>query len=51
LRLLPSYLPVRRQQRLKPPSGAARTQVIPAELLDELFLSVNDLSPAFHFGL
>jgi hypothetical protein len=35
---------------LKPPSGAARAQIIPAEFFHEFFLAVDDLQPALHFG-
>jgi len=35
---------------LKPPSGAARAQIIPAEFFNEFFLAVDDLQPALHFG-
>ncbi len=49
-RLLPSYLPVRRQQRLKPAPGAAWTQVIAPKFLHEFFFSVDHSRPALHFG-
>jgi hypothetical protein len=50
LRLLPSNLPVRRQQFLKPPPGATRTQVVAAEFFYEFFFAVNDLRPALYFA-
>jgi hypothetical protein len=30
------------QHRLKGPSGPARARVVPAELLDQLYVAVND---------
>jgi hypothetical protein len=48
--LLPSYLPVRRQQRLKAAAGATWTQVVAAEFFDEFFFAVNHLRSALHFG-
>ena len=47
---MPSYLPVRRQQRLKAAAGATRAQVVAAEFFDEFFLAVNHLRSALHFG-
>jgi hypothetical protein len=35
---------------LKPPSGAARAEIIPAEFFHEFFLAVDDLQSALHFG-
>ena len=40
--------PVFRQQRLKPPAGVTRTQVVAAELLLELDVPVYDSRPALH---
>jgi hypothetical protein len=48
--LLPSYLPVRRQQRLKAAAGATRTQVVAAEFFDEFFFAVDHTRAALHFG-
>jgi hypothetical protein len=48
--LLPSYLPVRRQQRLKAAAGATGAQVVAAEFFDEFFLAVNYSRAALHFG-
>jgi hypothetical protein len=36
------------QQALKPASGAARTQVVAAELFDQLDIAVNDASSTLH---
>jgi hypothetical protein len=48
--LLPSYLPVRRQQRLKAAAGTTWAQVVAAEFFDEFFFAVNHACPALHFG-
>jgi hypothetical protein len=48
--LVPSYLPVRRQQRLKAATGATRAQVVAAEFFDEFFFTVNYSRAALHFG-
>jgi hypothetical protein len=48
--LAPSYLPARRQQRLKAAAGATWAQVVTAEFFDEFFLAVNYLRSALHFG-
>ena len=47
---MPSYLPVRRQQRLKVAAGATRAQVVAAEFFDEFFFAVNHARAALHFG-
>jgi hypothetical protein len=47
--LLPSYLPVRRQQRLKAAARATRAQIVAAEFFDEFFFAVNHARPALHF--
>jgi hypothetical protein len=51
LRELPSNRPERRQQALKPASGAAWAQVIAAELLDQLLVAVHDAIAAADAGL
>ena len=48
--MLPSYLPVHRQQRLKAAAGATGAQVVAAEFFDEFFLAVNHSRAALHFG-
>jgi hypothetical protein len=48
--LVPSYLPVRRQQRLKATTGTTRAQVLTTELFHKFFLTVNHLHSALHFG-
>jgi len=48
--LVPSYLPVRRQQRLKAAAGATRAQVVAAEFFDEFFFAVDHSRSALHFG-
>jgi hypothetical protein len=48
--LLPSNLPVRRQQRLKAAAGATRAQVVAAEFFDEFFLAVDHARAALHFS-
>jgi hypothetical protein len=48
--LLPSYLPVLRQQRLKPVAGATWAQVVATEFFDEFFFAVNHSGSALHFG-
>jgi hypothetical protein len=47
---MPSYLPERRQQRLKAVAGATRTQVVATKLFHELFFTVDHLRSALHFG-
>jgi len=46
--LLPSKLPFSRQHRLKLPPGSARTQVVPSQLFDQFFFSVNYAVAALH---
>ena len=48
---MPSYLPVRRQRRLKAAAGAAGAQVVAAEFFDEFFFAVDHARAALHFGL
>jgi hypothetical protein len=43
--------PLRRQQRLKRPRGAARTGIVAAELLDELLAVTDDSMAALDAGL
>jgi hypothetical protein len=38
------------QQALKPASGVARTQVIAAELFDQLNIAMDDTPPALDMG-
>ena len=42
----PSNRPVRRQQFLKPASGAARAKVVAAEFLDQVFVPMHDADAA-----
>jgi len=39
------------QQALKPASGAARAEIVAAELLDELDLAMDETRAALHPGL
>jgi hypothetical protein len=38
------------QQVLKPASRAARTQVVAAELFDQLDIAMDDASPSLHMS-
>ena len=44
-------MPDRRQHFLKPPSAAARAQVVAAQLLEQLLVTVDDPHSALHPGL
>jgi hypothetical protein len=37
------------QHFLKPAVGAARAEIVPPELFDELLVAVNDAEAALHF--
>jgi hypothetical protein len=47
---MPSYLPVRRQQRLKAATGATRAQVVAAEFFDKFLFVVDHSRAALYFG-
>jgi hypothetical protein len=47
-RFAPSNLPERRQHFLKAASGTAGTEIVAAELLEKLLVSVNDSFTALH---
>ncbi len=47
---MPSYLPVRRQQRLKAAAGATGAQVVATEFFEEFFFAVNHSCSTLHFG-
>jgi hypothetical protein len=49
--MVPSYLPVCRQQRRKPPPGTAWARVVAAEFLDELGVLADDAVTALDPGL
>jgi hypothetical protein len=44
----PSYRPEARQQARKFPAGTARAEVVPAELLEQLLVAVDDAVAALH---
>jgi hypothetical protein len=37
------------QHFLKPAAGAARAEIVPAELFDKLLVAMNDAEAALHF--
>jgi hypothetical protein len=49
--MVPSYLPVRRQQWRKPPPGTAWARVAAAEFLDQLGVLADDAVTALDPGL
>jgi hypothetical protein len=49
--LLSSYLPLARQQRRKPPSGAARAGIAAAELFDQFGVDADRSVTAFDLAL